>query len=105
VNPQNKAEETEDKHKRYRAIFEGWLMVSRKNSGEINYNTTNLTVPAPKGPFTIDLFKSGDKWAAELLPVKTKFKAIKLNKDRQVVASTIEGYFEKKVSDWVAIAE
>lgn len=105
MNPQNKAEEVKDEAKRYRATFEGWLMLPRKSSGEVNHNTTSLAIAPPKGPFTIDLYKVGDKWNAELLPVKTRFPTVKPTKDRLIASSNIESYFEKKISDWVAIKE
>lgn len=105
MNPQNKHEEPKEQHKRYQAVFEGWLMVPRKSSGEINHNTTSLAVPAPRGPFTIEVYSVDGKWRAKLLPVDQKFSGVKLNKDRQVVTSTVESYFEKKVSDWVAIPD
>lgn len=104
MSPQQ-VEQIEDKSTRYRATFEGWLMVPRKSSGEVNHSITSLSIAAPKGPFEVDLVKSGDKWSVELYPVKTKFKGIKLNKDRQVVASTVESYFEKRVKDWISVNE
>ena len=100
-----KAEEVEDKHKRYRAVFEGWLMLPRKASGEVNHMATSLSIVAPKGPFTVDLYKVDDKWNAVLLPVMTKFGTIRATKERLIADSNVESYFEKKVSDWVAIPD